>query len=320
MNADLKKFPAMPLGEIARRLLGVSADRIRLLKRSDNSHWLVAARADRLVLRRFGNDGLTNRSAESVRWEFQVLDCLAEWGWPVAPPLAEPIEVGGQVYALFPFLGGQRMRPSPPDDHAYRRLGRLLAELHTDLARIEIMGQRPGWRSFVEGAVPAEGGVARREELLSRLARIDAKLAHEVAHQSAYVEARLAELRIAALPRMVIHSDFSPWNLRFRAGRLSAIYDFDLAHLDVAAADVAFARRGYHDAVVAGYLEVAALSDAELDALDALWKGVVLSGIWRTLENWQEGRKVDPKALEWSAAQLIKTRPYEPRSRVLPGQ
>ena len=31
---------------------------------------------------------------------------------------------------------------------------------------------------------------------------------------------------------MVVHGDFTPWNLRFQNGTLSGILDFELAHWD----------------------------------------------------------------------------------------
>ena len=68
--------------------------------------------------------------------------------------------------------------------------------------------------------------------------------------------------------------------------------------------------RGYHDAVVDGYLERATLTDAELGSLDGLWLGGILAGNWRVLE----GRLADGSDLaygmDWDLAQLDKTRPY----------
>ena len=133
------------------------------------------------------------------------------------------------------------------------------------------------------------------------------------------LEARRLPERLAGLPQMAVHGDFSPWNLLFRGGALSGILDFELAHLDVAAADVAFARRGSHDAVVEGYLERRALGEAELAALDGLWTGAVLQGVWQVLAS----DRPDPALLEWNLQQLGKTRPWRPapaRARVGAGK
>ena len=91
---------------------------------------------------------------------------------------------------------------------------------------------------------------------------------------------------------------------------MTGLIDFELAHVDVRAADLAFSRRGYHDAVVEGYLERAGLSAAELAALDGLWLGGCLSGVWRVLENRLAEGAVTTHGFDWNLEQLAKTRPY----------
>lgn len=125
------------------------------------------------------------------------------------------------------------------------------------------------------------GGREERDRMLAVLKRADPVFAGEVARISDMAAERLSGLR--SLPRRPIHGDFSPWNVRFTGGKLTGLFDFDLCHLDILAADLAFARRGYHDAVVEGYLQRRALSDAEIEALHVLWLATGLDYLWRHL-------------------------------------
>jgi Ser/Thr protein kinase RdoA (MazF antagonist) len=90
------------------------------------------------------------------------------------------------------------------------------------------------------------------------------------------------------------------------------LLDFEIAHVDIRAADIAQTRRGWHDPVVAGYLSHTPLSDAELQALDGLWLGGILNGVWRVLENrLAEGSELT-YGFNGHVEQLDKTRPYRP--------
>lgn len=278
------------------------AERVRLIKHGHNSHWRVAVGGTRLVLRRYGKGA--RWEPDAIAWEMELLRRLAEAGYPAAAPLAGPLTVDGDVYVLFPFVSGRALRLG---DAGYRELGRRLAELHeVVLARVR-MDQKPERRSLTAAAAPPEGG-ATRDALLARLAKLDAGLATQVDATSAAIAPRLQAL--AGLPQHPVHGDFAPWNLRMRDGRLIGVFDFDDARLDILAADVAHARRGYHDPVVDGYLERRPLSAGELAGLDALWLGAVLEGFWHMLarDDVEDADKL--AALAWSREQLGKARPY----------
>ena len=60
--------------------------------------------------------------------------------------------------------------------------------------------------------------------------------------------ARIAALQPHLRPGILIHGDFTPWNLRYLDGRLSGILDFELAHHDHRVADFALSWRGRYDA------------------------------------------------------------------------
>lgn len=311
--------PVRPITGILREL-GVTPRRVRLLKRSAHTHWLVYAQApfERVVLREFHRQFGERSSLASFEWEICLLEQLHRRGWPV-PRLLQPLQQLDDLwYGLFSVLGGRQL---PAGERGYRWLGKQLARLQRDLERAmadepRLSTQRPGWGAFVQGHLPCAGGEANRQRLLQHLAAHDAAFASQVRRLAAEVEQRVADLGLKEMPLVPVHSDFSPWNLRWRAGEVSALYDFDLSHLDVHLADVAFARRGYHDAVVYGYLEAASLSARELEALPVLWNCVLLYGLWEALELAEgQGRLTDRDSslaedLRWTREQFAKTRPF----------
>jgi Ser/Thr protein kinase RdoA (MazF antagonist) len=281
---------------------------IRLIAHRYNTHWLVRTASARFVLRRFG----AHLDADpGIAWELDVIARIAQLGWPVPRAIGAPIERDGAWWALFPHLTGRALsRRGPATAAQYRLLGRTLAELHAAVRGIEQPPQRPSWASFTDAAFPPAGGETRRAALLEILLRADREThALFVRALAAFEERRLPDV-FANASRHIVHSDFSPWNVRFTNGTLSALFDFELAHIDVAAADVAFARRGSHDAVVEGYLGHTALPRAHLDALDALWTGVLLAGLWRRLALADRMGELYPNAFEWEIQQLGKTRPF----------
>ena len=235
---------------------------------------------------------------------------LAELGLPVAAPLGAPKRVDGALHILMPFLAGRALGVGAVDEGRYSELGRRLADYHAIVAKLPLPPQRPGWCETVDGALPMTGGVVRRRELLDALAGVDPNLARRFAAAAEALEARDLPAAFAGAPRIVVQSDFAPWNIRLHSGGMVGLLDFELAHVDVSAADVAYARRGYHDAVVDGYLERATLTDAELASLDGLWLGGILAGNWRVLEHrLAEGSDL-AYGMDWDLAQLDKTRPY----------
>jgi Ser/Thr protein kinase RdoA (MazF antagonist) len=258
------------------------------------------------VLRRFGG---WRGEAESL-WEVDLVTQLAACGLPVPAPIGPPRRVDGALYILMPFLAGRALGAARVDEGRYRELGRRLAEFHVWMEAAPVPAQRPGWTETTLGAWPVPGGPARGAELIAALAQVDAGMARRVAEGAEALQARDLPRVFAAAPRMVVQCDFAPWNIRLRRGRLVGVLDFEGAHVDVRAADLAFARRGHHDAVVEGYLERASLPEAEIAALDGLWLGGVLGGLWRVLEGrLAEGSDL-AYGLDWHMEQLAKTRPY----------
>lgn len=289
------------------RAFGVEPAAIALKGRRVNTHWRVRARDGSVwFLRRFGEQ--PDLPADAA-WELEAVRALASRGWPVAAAVTEPRAFDGRLYVLLPHLAGRALAKGPVGEDGYVWLGRRLAELHLLLGGLAPPPQRPDWAELLAGSRPRPSHPPR-EELLAFLAGHAPALADRLAAATEAFEARDLAAVFAGAPRQIVHGDFSPWNVLTRGARLTGVLDFELAHVDVAAADLAFARRGSHDGVVRGYLEVRPLPDAHIAALDALWTGAVLTSAWLELAPALKAGRLDPGALDWPAAQLDKTYPY----------
>jgi Ser/Thr protein kinase RdoA (MazF antagonist) len=233
-----------------------------------NQHWLVEARGRQLVLRRWWQD------AASIDYELRLVERVAALGWPVAPALDRPVELEGAFWSLAPFLPGQP--PVAAGSAAEQRArGRLLARFHADLAQLGDVGQRQPWRRC-----EAILGDATLDELLTAHER---EQPDEICILRWHVERarqRIADLRPEYRPAIVIHGDFTPWNLRFQEGRLSAILDFELAHEDHRVGDFALAWRGKYDQVIAGYHEVSPLEPEEWALITPMWWAFLIDQAW----------------------------------------
>jgi Ser/Thr protein kinase RdoA (MazF antagonist) len=286
---------------------GVEPAVIRRVGARANTHWRVRSPAGLFFLRRFG-DG-PDAEASAV-WEHDLVHDLAGIGQPVPPAVAPPRRVHGELWLLMRHLPGRKLGSGAVGRDGYRRLGGALAELHDTLDGLAPRGQRPGWCGFPESAFPAHGGAARREELLSDLRAAVPDAARPIEAALAELEARDLPGVFAGVPRHPVHGDFSPWNLLVRRAEVTGLLDWELSHLDVLAADLAFARRGYHDDVVAGYHDHRPMPPAQLAALDGLWLGALFLGLWQTLEGWRRQGRAHPAQLTWILEQFGKVRPY----------
>ena len=307
-SSKAQRLRRATLADIVRGF-GVEPDAIRFVARRSNVHWRVTSGAAVYALRRFGVWGRTTPG--DVGWEVAAVEAYAAAGSPVPRPIAPPRAVDGEIYLMMPWLGGRVLRHPPVSDDEYLRLGVLLAEHHLATAGMATPAQRPGMGESAKGAAPEIGGAERRGELLDAMAAVDPDAAARFRVAAEALAARDLPARLADCPRRLVHGDFATWNIKVAGARLVGLFDFDCAHVDIRAYDVAAARRGYHDAVVEGYRRVTPLSDAELDALDGLWLGGILTGLWRVLEDRLAAGGADlMHGMRWYLEQLDKTRPY----------
>jgi len=243
-----------------------------------NQHWLVQSRREQLVLRRWWRPA-DSVDCASIHYEVRLVARLAALGWPVAPVVEGPVELAGHVWSLAPFLPGD-----PPATHGpaseQRARGRLLAEFHTDLSQIREIGQRPGWRrgEAILADPTLDDMLTRHEAACPEEARI-LRWHLERARQ------RIAGLQLPSRPGIVIHGDFTPWNLRFIGGLLSGILDFELSRWGHRVGDFALSWRGKYDAVIHGYAEVSPLAPEEWELITPLWWAELIEGACQDIQN-----------------------------------
>jgi len=243
-----------------------------------NQHWLVQSRCEQLVLRRWWQSP-TSVDCASIHYEVRLVARLAALGWPVAPVVAGPVELAGHVWSLAPFLpGGSPVTHGPASEQRAR--GRLLAQFHTDLTQIQELGQRPGWRRCEAIlADPALDAVLTRQEAACP------EEAHILRWHLERARERIAGLQLPSRPGIVIHGDFTPWNLHFTEGRLSGILDFELSRWDHRVGDFALSWRGKYDAVIHGYAEVSPLEPEEWALITPLWWAELIEGACQDIQN-----------------------------------
>ena len=244
--------------------LGVRASRIRLLARRRNTYWRVDTPEQRLVLCRYAAD----RSRADVAYELRLLTQLAGRGWPVPAPVAPVIEAAGATWSVVSYLAGRAPAPrSVAGARAeQRQRGRLLAQLHTALADVGEMGQRDEWRQAHEGLFERPGQPST-DAMLRQYERRSPDQGQVLRTYFERMEERLRALLPYAPAPIVIHGDFTPWNLRYSGGRLSGVLDFEMAHQDLRVADFVLSWRGQYAEVITGYAEVARLEPIEQELL-----------------------------------------------------
>jgi Ser/Thr protein kinase RdoA (MazF antagonist) len=96
---------------------------------------------------------------------------------------------------------------------------------------------------------------------------------------------RIAGMQLHNRPGIIVHGDFTTWNLHFNDGRLSGILDFELAHWDHRVGDFALAWRSKYDDVIHGYNEVSPLEPEEWELITPLWWAGLVDLACRLLRN-----------------------------------
>ena len=260
--------------------MGLPAARIRRIAHRRNTYWLVETPSQQVVLCRYAPD----RVHSDVAYELRLLEHLARRGWPVPTPVAPLVEGAHAIWGGFRYLSG---RPPAPRSIVgaraeQRRRGQLLAQLHADLAEVVGMGQREGWRRADEGLFEPTGQLPV-DAILVQYERASPEAGRVLRVYADRMRERLSALLPDAPAPVMIHGDFTPWNLRYARGHLSGVLDFEMAHLDLRVADFALSWRGQYDAVVRGYADVAPLDPVEQELLVPIYwawmLGAAVAGI-----------------------------------------
>jgi Ser/Thr protein kinase RdoA (MazF antagonist) len=273
--------------------------------------------------------------------EHSILQYLAQAGFP-APRLATTregetwVSNGSGNYALFDFIEGGRQYHnyllSPSQVRHFLTLsGEVLADLHRELEGFVPEGQNPSgfrsregdwWRdiSWLTGKLAYCMEETRRKE-----ATAGSTEGRWLLQRAPALENRLrqldSELKEAALPRLIIHSDYGPYNLLFRNGALVAVLDFEIARLDWRISEFVYAfprfaisRLGVDWRKMRCFLDAyrakLAVGEEELRHIPAVWQFVKLRRLvvcWeRYCESnasvWLVEARQHLNAAEWMAA------------------
>lgn len=256
---------------------GVEPSAIHRVRRGRNTHWIVATSGERVVLRRYA----ASCSLREVEYELRLLEHLSGKGWPVADPLAPPRTIDREIWCVFRYIGGRgpSYRTAEGATAEQRRRGLLLARLHHDMPDHDTFGQREGWRRTDEGLFDRAGKLPA-EVVLRAYEQRQPDEGRFLRGYADRTRERLAELTPLAPDPILIHGDFAPWNMRYVAGELSGVFDFDNAHLDLRVADFALSWRGRHEGVIDGYEQESPLAPIDRELLvPVYWAWLIASAV-----------------------------------------
>jgi homoserine kinase type II len=287
-----------------------------------NEHWHVRRGAAAYVLRRYA----AGQTTPSIAWEHALIGFMHSRGWPVAPALAAEdgdltVDGDGGPFALFPLLPG---RPGEYVSEPGRTVkGRLLARFHADAARFP-SAQRPGLgRAWELDALAARAGGNTFNELLAAFSREHPPLGRAVRGARYRNLRELAKLGYGDLPDTVVHCDFHTSNLFFEGAMLTGLLDFDWAHRDAAAYDIASSisidclsapdfdvvSPAATEAFVRGYAGLRRLTDAEVALIPSLVRSAILTFVTFRLVQWSAGGSAAVRATESIARTVFRRFP-----------
>ena len=263
----------------------------------ENSNFLLETEAGRYFLTVY-----SRRRVRAYDLEFflELLRWIAAHGFPSATPIPDRAgeilkTVRGKPCAIVSFLSGLAVR-RPSAAHC-REAGAGLAQLHLaakgfPLTRANDLGQA-AWAPMFAGLAAAADD-------------LKPGLAATISSDLELLAARWPK----GLPEGVIHADFFPDNVFFKAGEFAGAIDFYFACVDAFAYDVAVALNAWcfepdgsfnitsARQLVAGYESLRPLSDLERSALPVLAHGAAMRFFLTRLHDWgatPAGALVRPK-------------------------
>ncbi|MGW6455609.1 phosphotransferase [Streptomyces sp. NPDC055078] len=171
---------------------------------------------------------------EAIARQHRATQRLQALGVPVAPPVEDThgetvAVIGGDCYALHPWIEGRHRNGAHLSTLQSRRLGSLLGLVHTCLERVMVDHSEPG---EYESADPEET-FTLIDELLA-LARassphssFDTLAEHRLMERRALLELHADRRPPPASAGGWVHGDFHPLNLLYRGAEPAAIVDWD---------------------------------------------------------------------------------------------
>lgn len=199
-----------------------------------NAGAIVSLPDRRLMLRR-----RNSRYARTdwVRFDHALLAHLAADGLPVPRGVSGTIgqswlHESDQVYELFAFIEGGQHTPGDPNE--LRAAGEVLAGLHLSARRLDPPVEKHWPRFHDPGDLPEW-----LEPLVEQAHGTDAAVLADARALALELAARLDDDAYRSLPRTIVQGDYHPANLKFRAGRVVGVFDWDWASSQPRMVDVA---------------------------------------------------------------------------------
>lgn len=323
-------LPSTQVRELVRHWIPNGADNVsaRLDGGDLNDVYRVDSGGSAYALRLY-NPGAT---PQMVEVELEVVsrfsECLPEVHAPIATRDGELLVLlGQQVAVLFPFIDGHRPDKGTP---AHRDTGAgLLARLHRTALGLGLDCRRPEYPALAEldwtqnrwWAWP-EIQKYLRDASEQETEGVDREwLCDALADALDEIPEALATLAAMDLPRLQVHGDYYPGNMRMRRDRVVGLFDWDETRVDWRAWEVAraiwefcerpehrldvHAARRFIDTYRAGGGVVTA---AELAVLVTLMRVDILWGVLYSLGEFQ--REVSrmrgvPVGWQYQAGQLV---------------
>jgi Ser/Thr protein kinase RdoA (MazF antagonist) len=294
----------------------------RRVQHGTSSNCIVTTSRGKFVFRRH------RLSETQVAYEHQVLDHLQKRGFPAPRMLANQAgqawcAIDGSLYSVYEFAEGYCPANFLWTPTAWRDIitqyGRTLGEYHQAVAGLvpsvyKWSGYRPaGHKRWREGEW-FRRALADIRPLLQKLtatkpvddwtrSRIDA--IDRMLRLESVVEER------SDLSKLVIHGDYSPWNVLFRPRQRPFVLDFNESRLDLKVYDIVlatfwFAWRGGHldqdraRAFQAGYCETGQLTEADISLAGPVFQWVMARSLTERLHKHYLGQRLwkGPAAIE----------------------
>jgi homoserine kinase type II len=234
-------------------------------------------------------------AVEQARFQHAATVRLAAAGVRVPAPLATRagetvVVVGGQPYAVFPWVAGGHLRPLDWTGDQCTHVGDVLGRIHTVLRDVLPVDQL-SMGTMVPEAAKVKGDIDRYLSLIDALPdrdAFDAFVVERLAERRALLE-RMVHLRpddtVVLSPVGYTHGDFQDLNLLFDGGQVSAVVDWDRLGVRPWCYELARSATlmfGYGDgraldlgraaAFAAGYAAVTGVSGAQVTAAtERLW-------------------------------------------------
>lgn len=174
---------------------------------------------------------------EQLTYDHSVLHALAQAGLPVPKIVRSPqgsrwVAQGERIYELFELIEGDQADPENLEEVA--DAARMLARFHLATKDLDPSGKKD-WPRYFDPKIQLKGLKDAKKLLKSGMAgdlgevppQQVAETIDFLIDQAKLVEEKLADKLYWSFPQTIIHGDWHPANLTFKAHQVNGIFDFD---------------------------------------------------------------------------------------------